>query len=289
MVGSLARRDIGSAQDTECTPPVIIFGVERHDGFGFTAAPRPDLARLGSEIEALGYDELWANDTRRGSGLAALAACAVRTRRVDLCVGVIGLSERTPAQVISELATSELRREQLVLGVGSGRSRSLALVEQGVFELRRRLPDVRIGVAAVGPRMLHLAGRVADVVLLNWAGPFRVAESREHIEAGAAEAGRQPPRVAAYVRVAVGQGAEQRLAAEIAGYARAGTWYARQVEEQGPGLIGVACEDPAELPGALAPYRRALDSCVVRALPLADDVNAWLTVARAAAPATLDP
>lgn len=261
--------------------------MERRFGFGFTAAPRAGLEWLGAEIEALGYDELWANDTSRGSGLAALAACAGGARRLDLCVGVIGLSGHEPPAIVDEVATLRLPRERLILGVGSGSSRSLALVEQGVAELRQRLPDVRLAVAAVGPRMLHVAGQVADVVLLNWAGPFRVAESREHIEAGAAEAGREPPRVAAYVRVAVGPGAEERLAGEIERYTGSGESYARQIQEQGPGLIGVACEDPMDLAAALAPYRVALDSCIVRALPAGDDVDAWLAVARAAAPRTL--
>lgn len=255
-------------------------------GFGFTAADRPGLERLGAEIEALGYDELWANDTSRGSALAALAACARGARSVELCVGVIGLSQRGPDAVAREVADLELPHERLVLGVGSGRSRSLALVEEGVAELRRLLPDVRIGVAALGPRMLELAGRVADVVLLNWAGPFRVAESRERIDAAAASAGRAAPRVAAYVRVAVGDGATERLQQALDAYANA-PQYVAQLAEQGPGLIGVACEDPHDLPAALAPYRVALDSCVVRALPQADDVDAWLAVARAAAPGTL--
>jgi alkanesulfonate monooxygenase SsuD/methylene tetrahydromethanopterin reductase-like flavin-dependent oxidoreductase (luciferase family) len=257
--------------------------VEGKLGFGFTAADRPGLERLGAEIEALRYDELWANDTSRGSGLTALAACSRGARSIDLCVGVIGLSERGPAAIAREVAELQLPHERLVLGVGSGRSRSLALVEHGVAELRRLLPDVRIAVAALGPRMLELAGRVAEVVLLNWAGPFRVAESRERIDAAATAAGRPAPRVAAYVRVAVGDGATDRLQQALDAYATA-PQYVAQLAEQGPGLIGVACEDPSDLPAALAPYRVALDSCVVRGLPEHDDVDAWLTVARAAAP-----
>ncbi len=261
--------------------------MEGRYGFGITAAERPGLERLGAEIQALGYDELWANDTRRGSGPATLAACASGARSIDLCVGVIGLSQRHPQEIAAEVESLGLSHARLVLGLGSGSSRSLALVEAGVEELRRLLPDVRIAVAAVGPRMLHLAGRLADLVLLNWAGPFRVAESRELIEAGAAEAARDAPRVAAYVRVAIGAGANERLAREIEGYARA-PFYAAQIAAQGAGLIGVACEDVADIPAAIAPYRVALDSCVIRALPDGDDVDAWLAVARAAAPATLD-
>lgn len=260
--------------------------MERRYGFGITAADRPGLERLGAEIEALGYDELWANDTRRGSGPATLAACGRGARSIDLCVGVIGLSERGPRQIAAEIEQLDLPRARLVLGVGSGSSRSLALVEDGLAELRGLLPGVRLAVAAVGPGMLRLAGRVADVVLLNWAGPFRVAASRELIEAGAAEAGRASPRVAAYVRVAVGPGAQDRLQSAVEGYASA-PFYAAQIAEQRTGLIGVACEDLDDLPAAVAPYRVALDSCVIRALPDGDDVDAWLAVARAIAPARL--
>lgn len=258
--------------------------MERHDGFGISAAPRRNLDRLGATVESLGYAELWANDTHRGSGLATLAACAVGARRIELCVGVIGLSERGPAQIAEEVERLALPVDRLVLGMGSGRSRSVALVEQSVASLRRRLPHVRIGVAAVGPNMLRMAGRVADVVLINWASPGRIVESREHIAAGVAEASRPMPRVAAYVRVAVGDGATERLTAEVARYTATGDWYARQFAEQGSGLIGVACEDPAQLPAALAPYRAVLDSCVVRGLPSGDEVEDWLGVARLAAP-----
>jgi energy-coupling factor transporter ATP-binding protein EcfA2 len=157
-------------------------------------------------------------------------------------------------------------------------------VEDGVAELRELLRDVRVCVAALGPKMLRLAGRVADVVLLNWALPQRVAASRQQIVAGALEAERPVPIVAGYVRVAVGLGAEERLAAEVERYARNGGWYERAIAAQGNGLIGVACEDPDEVPAALAPYREALDTCVVRGLPAGDDLNDWLKVADAAAP-----
>lgn len=256
----------------------------RHDGFGFTAAPRPDLARLGEVVESLGYAELWANDTRAGSGLVALAAAGVGCRTIDLCVGVIGLSHHPPAEIAEQVERLAMPRQRLVVGVGSGSSRSLALVEAGVAELRQRLPDVRIGVAAVGPRMLRLAGRVADVVLINWATPARLVESRERIAAGARQAGRDVPRVAAYVRVAVGDGATERLAGEMSRYAARGLAYARQFAEQGSELVGVACQDAADVPAALAPYRAVLDSCVVRGLPDGDEVADWLAVAAAAAP-----
>jgi alkanesulfonate monooxygenase SsuD/methylene tetrahydromethanopterin reductase-like flavin-dependent oxidoreductase (luciferase family) len=254
------------------------------NGFGITGAPREWLPELGAAIEQLGYDQLWANDTRRGSGLATLAAAAERTSHLELGVGVVGLTERGPHRIADELQQLVLPMHRLILGVGSGSSSSLRLVEEGVASLRELLPDVRICVAALGPKMLRLAGRCADVVLLNWALPHRVAASRQLIEAGALEVERTVPVVAGYVRVAVGLGAEERLASEVERYARNGGWYERAIAAQGNGLIGVACEDPHEVPAALAPYREALDTCVVRGLPAGDDLNDWLKVADAAAP-----
>jgi alkanesulfonate monooxygenase SsuD/methylene tetrahydromethanopterin reductase-like flavin-dependent oxidoreductase (luciferase family) len=254
------------------------------NGFGITGAPREWLPELGAAVEELGYDQLWANDTRRGSGLATLAAVAERSTRLELGVGVVGLSERGPRRIADEVHDLVLPMHRLILGVGSGSSSSLRLVENGVAELRALLPDVRVCVAALGPKMLRLAGRVADVVLLNWALPQRVAASRQQIVAGALEAERPVPIVAGYVRVAVGLGAEERLAAEVERYARNGGWYERAIAAQGNGLIGVACEDPDEVPAALAPYREVLDTCVVRGLPAGDDLNDWLKVADAAAP-----
>jgi alkanesulfonate monooxygenase SsuD/methylene tetrahydromethanopterin reductase-like flavin-dependent oxidoreductase (luciferase family) len=132
--------------------------------------------------------------------------------------------------------------------------------------------------------MCALGGEIADVVLLNWAAPARIAWSRERITEGAAAAGRHPPAVASYVRVSVGPGSHDRLAAERAHYAgRTPRPYARLFAAQaGDPMLGVAADDPAAIAGLLVPHRAALDRCVVRALPAADDLEGWLAVARAA-------
>lgn len=255
-------------------------------GFGITAAERPDAARLGAEIEALGYEELWANDTRRGDGIATLASIAAATSTLGLGVGVVALSEQSPAVVAQRVERAALPVARLTVGVGSGESRSLDLVRSGVTELRQLLPQHAIAVAAVGPRMARLAGEVADAVVANWALPTRLAELRELIGAGAAEAGRPPPRLVAYVRTAIGRDAEARLRAEMERYARYGRHYERAFAEQPSALPAVAVEsgDPSELAAALAPYRPVVDTLVVRGVPATDTVEAWLELARAAAP-----
>lgn len=243
------------------------------------------MARLAAGLEALGYDELWANDGRLGSGLATLAAAAGESSRLDLCLGVAPLSERTAAEVAAQVNQLEIPHARLVLGVGTGSGSSLAVVRDAVAELRNLLPDVRLAIAALGPRMCSLGGEIADVVLLNWSYPDRIAWSRERIAAGAATAGRPMPRVAGYVRVAIGPDAPQRLAAEGERYRQRPRPYTRLLDAQDTsqrGVPGVAPVDPSQVPALLAPYREALDSCVVRALTVEPGADGWLEIGAAA-------
>src|SRR5213083_745318 len=67
--------------------------------------------------------------------------------------------------------------------------------------------------------MCRVAGEVADAVLFNWLTPEHARRSAEWVRAGAAAAGRQPPRLFAYVRVALGAAASDRLREEGVRYA----------------------------------------------------------------------
>lgn len=257
-------------------------------GFGLvgrTAETAAELATLGSELERLDYDEIWVNDGRTRSALDTLAVLGAGTTRLDFCVGVTPLDERPAAWIAERVAALGLPHDRLVLGVGSGGSSSLDLVRDGVAELRRLLPDARVAVSALGPRMCRLAGEVADVVLLNWTFPERVAWARERIAEGATRGGHAAPRVAGYVRVAVGVDAVERLETEAAKYARRPRSYAVLFADQGAGehdWPGVAAALPEQVPALLRPYRASLDSCVVRGLPVHDSLDGWLDVARAA-------
>lgn len=249
--------------------------------FGITATDHIDLARLGAAVETLGYHELWVNDTPRGDGFATLARVAEATTTLRLAVGVVALSEHSPPVIAERVTRAGIAPQRLTVGIGSGSSRSLDLVRSGVAVLRRLLPEHTIAVAAVGPRMARLAGEIADAAVANWALPARLAELRELVGQGAAEAGRPVPRLVAYVRTAVGPGAADRLRAEMGLYASYGRHYARAFEAQPDRLVGIAVDsgDAAELAAALAPYRAVADTVVVRALPTDDTVDAWLEVA----------
>lgn len=253
--------------------------------FGISAAARAWNGELAAGVEALGFDELWVNDTSAGSGLDALADAAAATHRIRLAVGVLGLSEHRPEEIRRRVDELDLPIDRLTLGVGSGKDRSLAAVRHGVEELRDLLPAVQLAVAAVGPRMAELAADAADVVLLNWMGPNLVAARHQLIAEAAARAGRAAPRVGAYVRVAIGRGAVERLAAEQARYLGYGGRYAAVIRAQldaGENQVGIALAEPGGVPAALSDYARGLDTTVVRALPANDTLDDWLAVARAA-------
>lgn len=254
--------------------------------FGITAVARPDAARLGPTLTQLGYEELWSNDTSRGDGIAALAAASADAPSLALGVGVIALSEQDPTRIAERVRASDIEPARLVVGVGSGSSASLELVRTGVAELRRALPGRPVGVAAVGPRMARLAGEVADAVIANWALPDRLAFVRQQVAEGAEGADRPAPRLVAYVRTAVGPGADERLRREMARYAGHGPHYARAFAAQPDVLIGVATDrpDPSAVGRALAPYREVVDTVVVRGLPASDTVDEWLEIAAAASP-----
>jgi alkanesulfonate monooxygenase SsuD/methylene tetrahydromethanopterin reductase-like flavin-dependent oxidoreductase (luciferase family) len=156
-------------------------------------------------------------------------------------------------------------------------------VRAGIAALRA-LPS-RLFVAALGPRMCHLAGEVADGVLFNWLTPEHALTSSDWVRAGAAAAGRPAPRLYAYVRVAMGPTAAGRLEAEGRRYAAIPA-YADHFARMGvpPAATGVAAATGAAVPAALARWEPTMDDVVVRALTEHDTVDETLAVLRAARP-----
>ena len=119
----------------------------------------------------------------------------------------------------------------------------------------------------MGPKMCALRRREFDGVFFNWMTPQFAAAAREHVAAGAAGAGREPPPVLGYVRMAVGDDAAERLAKEEAFYRDLHDGYRNHFDRLGEpeGTVGVAAADRADAQAALARYD-ALDITVVRGL-----------------------
>jgi 5,10-methylenetetrahydromethanopterin reductase len=191
-------------------------------------APTGDLVELAVEAERLRYRWLWVNDERlERDPFVLLAAIAERTEQIRLGPGVTNPYSRHPALLATAIATlDELSGGRAVLGIGAGGTnhRALALERTApatavaeAIELVRgllagdavsadgqvvRARDARLDfrpprerlpifVGARGPRMLELAGAVADGVIVgNVASAQGWRYALDRIAAGARRAGR---------------------------------------------------------------------------------------------------
>jgi len=256
-------------------------------GFALFAGAAPDIiTACAREAEATGYSSFWVNHPGRTDGLAALALGAKATARIDLGIGVIPLHTRGPASIAQGVKAQGLPTQRLLLGVGSPNPMSLARVRDGVTALRASLPGTRMVVAALGPKMCHLAGEIADGVLFNWLTPEWAKKSAAWVHEGAVAAKRPPPTLYAYVRVALGAAAARTLAEEGGRYAGIPA-YAAHFERMGvkPVDTAAAVMTPEGFRAALAKWQGAVDEIVLRAITGADTVDEHLALLRAARPA----
>lgn len=176
----------------------------------------PDLARAAREAERLGYTSAW---TPSGLDRDAIALClGWHAVAPSLLVGTnVVPSPLWTVPTLGALAATAagIIGDRFVLGIGAGRSdlaSPVATMREHLTALRERLAKGRVPVylGALGPRMLRLAGELADGAALNWCTPEQIAWSRRRVAEGAARRGRDPQavRVVEYVRVAVGDDAD---------------------------------------------------------------------------------
>jgi alkanesulfonate monooxygenase SsuD/methylene tetrahydromethanopterin reductase-like flavin-dependent oxidoreductase (luciferase family) len=252
-------------------------------GFALFAGTAPGVIQATArEAEALGYHSFWVNHPGATDGLAALALAARETQRIDLGVGVIPLHTRGPQSIAEGVRSQALPLDRLLLGVGSPNPASLKRVREGVAALRGQL-RTRLVVAALGPQMCRLAGEVADGVLFNWLTPEYARRAAEWVRAGATAAGRPAPTLYAYVRVALGSAAHERLNEEGGRYAGIPA-YAAHFERMGikPVETAIAAQDARGVATALRAWEGAIDHVVLRAITAKDTVEENLALVRAA-------
>ena len=257
-------------------------------GFGVAAGLDAEVATpLAARCDELGYSSIWSNDHPGALGLETLAAFAEGTDRLDLGVAVMALDRHDPIEINGNIERLGLDRDRLWLGVGTGFDRKpLTTMRRVLPELRDVVPGVRLVLAAMGPKMCAFGGAEFDGVFFNWMSPAFAAGAREHVIEGAEEAGREPPPIFGYVRVAVGEDAGERLAKEESFYRDLHDGYRNHFDRLGApeGTVGVAAANSEESQGALADHHDALDVVVVRGLASAS-LEAMSAVAEASAPA----
>lgn len=190
--------------------------------------PLDRVVAAAREAEEHGYDHVWATDDRlQRDVFVSLAAVAAATSRLKVGPGVTNPFSRHPALIASAIATlDELSGGRAVLGLGAGGTnhralgvrreapvaalaetielvrgllagRELSLSGRVVRAERARLDfaplraDVPIYIGARGPRMLELAGAVANGAIVgNIASPDGWRYALGRIAAGAERAGR---------------------------------------------------------------------------------------------------
>jgi len=188
---------------------------------GLGPAAAVETARLAEEV---GYRSYWTAETTGPEAFSLLAAVGSAAPSLDLGTGVLALQLRTPMVVAMAGATLQALHPErdIVLGVGISSpvvtqrwhgvpygDRPLARVREYLtllrlclsgdkvdfagdfytvkgFRLGLRLGERRpkIVVGALNPKMLRLAGELADGVLLNYLPATHVSWSVDQVRAG---------------------------------------------------------------------------------------------------------
>jgi 5,10-methylenetetrahydromethanopterin reductase len=189
----------------------------------------PELARLA---EAHGFDCAWGGEANNKDPTVMLASIAAVTTRLKIGSAVYHILGRTPATLaLQAVGLDELSSGRFLLGIGSSNptiakwhgqilDHPLGRVQEYVdivcaamrgeklnFEGKyftaqnfkmafkpsgRKIP---VYLAAFGPKMTRLAGKIADGVLINMANPSEIRRISEDVRAGALETGKDPAKM----------------------------------------------------------------------------------------------
>jgi 5,10-methylenetetrahydromethanopterin reductase len=189
----------------------------------FPTEPLPQMIHLGRISEELGYSHIWVGDSHLiwREAYVNMAAIALNTTKAKLGTGVTNPLTRHPSVVGSAYTTlEECAPGRMIVGIGLGDSSvetmgmkpaKLDFFEKTIQQLRDLMDGKEVGlesgkihvlhpskrkipiyIAASGPKMLELSGRIADgiIVLVGIADDY-VAHAREKIALGARAAGRK--------------------------------------------------------------------------------------------------
>jgi len=223
---------------------------------GSSAAAIVDHA---AEAEAAGFSSYWLAQLGAPDALTVIAMMGARTSSIELGTAVIPTWPRHPLMLAGQaLTVQDAIGDRLALGIGLAHKPSVESTLKIPFATPAKhmaeyldvllpvlhdrkvsasgdiwsaevasiggapAPAPRVLLAAMGPRMLRLAGGRTDGAILWLSGPKAVAEQiKPALDAAAAEAGRAAPRIVASVPVCVTDDPERVrgvIASVLAGY-----------------------------------------------------------------------
>jgi probable F420-dependent oxidoreductase len=219
-------------------------------------APDEEALAIAEAAGAIGLTGLWIGEMTTFDAFALATAIGTRVPGLQLKVGPLPIGVRTPVSIaLGASSVAELTgcpvdvalgaSSPVIVGGWHDREWSHCAARMGEtieclrpilrgeradhagryvsshgFRLRHPLPHSRIGIGAFGPRMMQLAARLADEVVLNLATPQRVSHVRRQLRQQADALGRTPPHLTVWVPVAVrpGEAALRQLANQLAVY-----------------------------------------------------------------------
>jgi F420-dependent oxidoreductase-like protein len=274
-----------------------------------------DILSNASCAEEAGVDSIWMPEAWGRDAFMSLAAVARSTHRVKLGTGIVNVYSRSPAALTMSAATlDELSNGRAILGLGTSGpgvverwhgipyDRPLTRIRETVkiarlalsgattnfqgtifrvsdFKLAMDHPQHKIPIylAALGPKMLALAGEIADGVLLYLRPLPSIPNAISEILKGVDKAGRQigDLDVAALLPTAVSENsrdARDEVAKAIAYYVGGmGTYYRQLVSESGfeseAAMIRSAWERGDRISATKAVSDRLIDSVAVAGSP----------------------
>lgn len=204
-------------------------------------APLSQLIDHAAEAEAAGFASYWLAQLGAPDALTAIAAMGTRTSAIEIGTAVIPTWPRHPLMLAAQaLTVQEAIGDRLALGIGLAHKSSVEStlkipfltpakhMDEYLSVLLPVLADRRVSfsgdiwsaevpglgggpapaprvlLAAMGPRMLRLAGSRTDGVILWLSGPKAITDQiKPPLDAAAEAAGRPQPRVVASVPVCV--------------------------------------------------------------------------------------
>jgi len=249
--------------------------------FGITLKPdmSPDrVVALAQQAEQAGFGYGWLFDSHVLwlEPYPLLTLMALNTKRMRLGTCVTNPASRDPSVTASALATLNLiSGGRMDLGIGRGDSArrvlgkkptTLARLEEAVRiikDLATGAPtdydgeqirmdwargDLPVWIAGYGPKALHLTGRLADGVILQFADPHLIKWCMGFVREGAEAAGRDPNSIRVMAAAPVWVSDDLAAAREHV------RWFPALVSNHVMDLI--ARYDPADLPPELTAYVR---------------------------------
>jgi 5,10-methylenetetrahydromethanopterin reductase len=223
-------------------------------------APIQQMVDHAAEAEAAGFSSYWMAQLAVPDALTVMAMMGERTSTIELGTAVIATWLRHPLMLAAQaLTVQEAIGNRLALGIGLAHKPSIEGTLKIPFATPAKHMDEYLSVllpavndravsftgdiwsgevervsgapgaeppavllAAMGPRMLRLAGERTDGTILWLSGPKTIAKQiKPALDAAAADAGRPTPRIVASVPVCVTDKPDEVrgvIAALLAGY-----------------------------------------------------------------------